>query len=50
MVQRLSRLFSRAVELQVFYGIRVGSSYLVVSDIQYIDDTSIPADASLDDL
>lgn len=48
--ESLSELFSRAVDLQIFWGLRVGSSYLVVSHLQYADDTIILEESSYENI
>ncbi|XP_050920100.1 uncharacterized protein LOC127137710 [Lathyrus oleraceus] len=49
-VEGLSGLISREVDLNLFSGVRVGSFDLVVSHLQYVDDTAILADDSIDNL
>lgn len=49
-VEGLSGLFSRAMELQLFSGICVGSSDLVVSYLQYADDIIILGETSISNL
>lgn len=46
----LSELFSRAVHLQIFWGLRVGSSELVVSHLQYVNDTIILEKSSYENI
>lgn len=46
----LSGMIYRVVELNLLFGIRVGSFYLVASHLQYADDTNILIDATIDNL